>query len=202
MRRWQYCNAQGDVLCDTDLGALWGEVGPCIAIERGQLLEALLAGARGLPARLGIAVSRLSHQADRVTVDFDNGSRADYDLVIGADGVHSTVRSLTFGGPEARYAEQVAWRSVIPTRLGELDGLRLVLGDGRFVGLVPLGRGGDRAPTGFRNRAARQCGSGSYPPATATPPCVRAATKPCTPAMRRCARRRNGSTTPTTPASP
>src|SRR5215813_4471785 len=59
MHRWRYCDAKGDVLCDTDLKALWGDVGSCIAIERGQLLKLLLAGAAGVPARLGISLARL-----------------------------------------------------------------------------------------------------------------------------------------------
>ena len=124
MRRWRYCNAQGKVLCDTDLEALWGEVGPCIGIERGELLEALLAGAAGVPARLGIAVTGLTPATDRITVDFSDGSRADYDLVVGADGIHPTVRTLALGGPQPRYAGQVVWRSVIPARLSGLEGMR------------------------------------------------------------------------------
>jgi 2-polyprenyl-6-methoxyphenol hydroxylase-like FAD-dependent oxidoreductase len=33
LRRWRFCNSLGEVLCETDLEALWGEVGPCIGIE-------------------------------------------------------------------------------------------------------------------------------------------------------------------------
>ena len=141
MRRWRYCDAGGEVLCQTDLAALWGGVGPCIGIERGWLLEALLAGAAGVPARLGIAVTGLTPAADRVSVDFNDGSRADYDLVIGADDMHSTVRALALGGPRPRYAGQVVWRGVIPTTLSGVDGMQLVMGDGRFVGLLPVGGG-------------------------------------------------------------
>src|SRR5262245_8791194 len=63
LQHWAFCNAAGDVLCDTDLEALWGEVGPCVGIERGQLHEALLAGAAAVPARLGITVTGLREQA-------------------------------------------------------------------------------------------------------------------------------------------
>jgi 2-polyprenyl-6-methoxyphenol hydroxylase-like FAD-dependent oxidoreductase len=141
LRRWRYCNAQGEILCDIDLEALWGDVGPCIGIERGRLHEALLAGAAAVPARLGIAVTGLAQDADRVVVDFSDGSRAAYDLVIGADGIHSTVRDLALGGPPPRYAGQVVWRSVIPTRPDGLDDMLVVMGDGRFFGLVPMGGG-------------------------------------------------------------
>jgi 2-polyprenyl-6-methoxyphenol hydroxylase-like FAD-dependent oxidoreductase len=120
---------------------VWGDVGPCIGIERGWLLETLQGGAAAVPARLGVAVTGLTPAGDRVAVEFSDGSRADYDLVIGADGIHSTVRALAFGGPSPCYAGQVVWRAVIPTALGGVDGMHLVMGDGCFVGLLPV-RGG------------------------------------------------------------
>jgi FAD-dependent urate hydroxylase len=141
LRRWAYCDARGEVLCDTDLEALWGDVGPCVAVERGQLQEALLAGAAAVPARLGIGPTRLTQEAGRVVVDFSDGSRADYDLVVGADGIQSTVRRLAMGGPSPRYAGQVVWRGIIPTRPRGVDGMTVVMGDGCFFGLVPLGGG-------------------------------------------------------------
>jgi 2-polyprenyl-6-methoxyphenol hydroxylase-like FAD-dependent oxidoreductase len=141
LRRWAFCNADGEILCNTDLEALWGEVGPCIGIERGKLHEALLAGAARVPARLGIGLSGLTQDADRVSVDFGDGSRADYDLVVGADGIHSTVRTLAIGGPPPRFAGQVVWRSVIPTRPRGLDDILVVMGDGCFFGLVSVGSG-------------------------------------------------------------
>ncbi len=141
LRRWAFCNADGEILCSTDLEALWGDVGPCIGIERGKLHQALLAGAAAVPARLGVGLAGLTQDADRVSVDFSDRSRADYDLVVGADGIHSTVRTLAIGGPPPRYAGQVVWRSVIPTRPRGLDDMLVVMGDGCFFGLVPVGSG-------------------------------------------------------------
>jgi 2-polyprenyl-6-methoxyphenol hydroxylase-like FAD-dependent oxidoreductase len=141
LRRWAFSNAQGEVLCATDLEALWGDVGPCIGIERTKLQEALVAGAAAVPVRLGISPTGLLQEGERVIVDFSDGSRADYGLVVGADGIHSTVRTLAIGGPPPRYAGQVAWRSIIPTRPHGLDDMLVVMGDGCFFGLVPVGGG-------------------------------------------------------------
>jgi FAD-dependent urate hydroxylase len=138
---WAYCDARGEVLCDTDLEELWGEVGPCVAIERGKLQEGLLAGAAAVPARLGVGPTGLTQDGERVVVDFSDGSRADYDLVVGADGIHSTVRRLAIGGQPPRYAGQVVWRGIIPARPRGVDGMVVVMGDGCFFGLVPLGGG-------------------------------------------------------------
>jgi len=40
VRRWQFYDAQGHLLSDTDLTAVWGEVGPCIGIVRPLLQRA------------------------------------------------------------------------------------------------------------------------------------------------------------------
>jgi len=75
-----------------------GDIGPCIGIDRVKLPAARLAGATAAPTRLGVPVTGLTQDADQVVVDFGDGSRADYDLVLGADGIHSTLRVLATGG--------------------------------------------------------------------------------------------------------
>ncbi|GAA3022903.1 FAD-dependent monooxygenase [Streptosporangium longisporum] len=50
----------------------------------------------------GDSVTALSQDADGVRADFERGEPRVFDLVVGADGLHSVVRSLAFG-PEARY---------------------------------------------------------------------------------------------------
>jgi FAD-dependent urate hydroxylase len=141
LRRWRLCDVRGEILCDTDLEALWGDVGPCVGIERGRLHEALLAGIAGVPVRLGVTVAGLTQHPDRVAVGLSDGSRTEYELVIGADGIYSSVRSLALGDWPPRYAGQVVWRSAIPRRPRGLDGLTVVMGDGCFFGLVPVGDG-------------------------------------------------------------
>src|SRR5438105_1259286 len=44
VRRLGFFDQQGEVLYDTDLEELWGEVGPCIGITRPKLQQVLLAG--------------------------------------------------------------------------------------------------------------------------------------------------------------
>jgi 2-polyprenyl-6-methoxyphenol hydroxylase-like FAD-dependent oxidoreductase len=47
-----------------------------------------------------------------VTVEFDDGTAGGYDLVLGADGIHSTVRQLVLGADMVRPVGQIAWRFV------------------------------------------------------------------------------------------
>ncbi|MGJ6966216.1 FAD-dependent monooxygenase [Streptosporangium sp. G11] len=54
----------------------------------------------------GDSIASLRENADGVDVTFETGAPRRFDLVIGADGVHSNVRGLTFG-EESRFAEFV-----------------------------------------------------------------------------------------------
>lgn len=51
---------------------------------------------------LGDTVRDLDDDGERVRVTFNSGSTRDFDLVIGADGLHSRVRKLAFG-PDERF---------------------------------------------------------------------------------------------------
>jgi 2-polyprenyl-6-methoxyphenol hydroxylase-like FAD-dependent oxidoreductase len=48
----------------------------------------------------GNTVEAIDDEGDRVHVSFENGAGRDYDLVVGADGLHSRVRRLRFGAQE------------------------------------------------------------------------------------------------------
>jgi 2-polyprenyl-6-methoxyphenol hydroxylase-like FAD-dependent oxidoreductase len=50
----------------------------------------------------GDSIESLEQDAEGVTVTFENGSPRRFDLVIGADGIHSNVRQLAFG-PESQF---------------------------------------------------------------------------------------------------
>jgi 2-polyprenyl-6-methoxyphenol hydroxylase-like FAD-dependent oxidoreductase len=51
-------------------------------------------------------ITALDEDADGVTVSFENRESRRFDLVIGADGMHSAVRALAFG-PEADYVHEL-----------------------------------------------------------------------------------------------
>jgi 2-polyprenyl-6-methoxyphenol hydroxylase-like FAD-dependent oxidoreductase len=85
---------------------------PYLHVHRSDLHSVLLDAAGDV--RLGqCAVGVEQHGAD-VTVEFADGSAVTADLVIGADGVHSTVRELMFGAMPARFSGLVAYRGIVP----------------------------------------------------------------------------------------
>ncbi|TDW24290.1 FAD-dependent monooxygenase [Kribbella kalugense] len=74
-----------------------------IEIRKGDLIDILAAATREIPHWFDDTVTALAAQTDGVYVEFRQGESQVFDLVVGADGVHSTVRSLAFG-PEREFA--------------------------------------------------------------------------------------------------
>ena len=64
---------------------------------------------------LGREVVGLDAAADVVDVSFLDGAVERFDLVVGADGIRSTVRSLLFPRVRPAYAGYVGWRGTLPT---------------------------------------------------------------------------------------
>jgi 2-polyprenyl-6-methoxyphenol hydroxylase-like FAD-dependent oxidoreductase len=141
IRRWRFFDQQGKLLCETDLQELWREVGPCLGITRVKLQEAVLAGAAAVRHRLGISLTGLTQDSGGVEVRFSDATSGTYDLVVGADGIRSTVRELAFASSQPAYAGQMVWRSVIPTRPPAMVDMMVLMGEASFFGLVPMGQG-------------------------------------------------------------
>ena len=141
IQRWGFFDQQGELLCQTDLEDLWRDVGPCLGFTRIRLHELLLQAAVAVPHRLGVALTELTQNDQRVRVTFSDGTSSDYDLVVGADGIHSTVRWLAVDRVSPSYAGTMAWRSVIPIRPAGVVDMIVLMGEGLFFGLVPMGEG-------------------------------------------------------------
>src|SRR5689334_7000817 len=78
-----------------------------IEILRGDLSQLLYDDTRDRVSYVfGDRIAALNQDADGVDVTFASGERRRYDLVIGADGLHSPLRSMVFG-PREQYVRHL-----------------------------------------------------------------------------------------------
>ena len=69
----------------------------------------------GVSPRFGVTFSNIQQDADGVDVTFTDGTSGRYDIVIGADGLFSKVRSTLFDPDlKPRYTGQAVWRYNLP----------------------------------------------------------------------------------------
>ncbi|HYN94455.1 MAG TPA: FAD-dependent monooxygenase [Pilimelia sp.] len=137
--RQEVRSSAGDLLVDIDAVQLWGATGECRGLPRADLHEVLLTGAGG-DVRHDTQVCGLEIAGDAATVAFGDGSRADYDLVVAADGRRSGVRGLAGLGGAARPVGQLAYRSVVAGG-PPLDAWTHLRGAGTSFLIVPIGGG-------------------------------------------------------------
>lgn len=93
--------------------------------------------AAGAIVRLGITATAIDDRGDHVHVEYSDGANADFDLVIGADGVYSQTRATILpDAPEPEFTGQAVWRYNLsrPQGLGSLQAYNGSIG----VGLVPI----------------------------------------------------------------
>ncbi len=78
-----------------------------IEILRGDLSQVLHDDTRdGVEYVFGDRIAELTQDADGVNVAFAGGARRRFDLVVGADGLHSTLRAMLFG-PRERFVRHL-----------------------------------------------------------------------------------------------
>jgi 2-polyprenyl-6-methoxyphenol hydroxylase-like FAD-dependent oxidoreductase len=90
---------------------------PYLCMHRGDLHDALLSAVPAARVHTDKKLVGLDQAKRRVTLSFADGSRASADAVIGADGVHSTVRELLIGRDAPVHKGRIAYRAVFPAAL-------------------------------------------------------------------------------------
>ena len=93
--------------------------------------------ANGVKFRMGLTVSEIENEGTRVGVKFTDGTEGFYQLVVGADGVNSKVRSLVFGDYKPEYIGSSVWRYAFK-RPAELETGYMFFGKKTKVGLIPM----------------------------------------------------------------
>ena len=113
-------------LCEQLYGA------PHMTLHRRDLLDVIASGMPAERVHLGHQLAGFTDHGDHVEAWFENGARVTTDVLVGADGIHSTVRAALFGEEAPVFAGCVAYRGLVPAeRIADLD---LELGNQSWVG--------------------------------------------------------------------
>jgi 2-polyprenyl-6-methoxyphenol hydroxylase-like FAD-dependent oxidoreductase len=113
---------------------------PFVNMSRIALHELMAAEVRrlGISVRLGTTIVRWEETERSIDVTLSDDSTGSYDLVVGADGIHSRVRELAMAhAPKPQLAGQVIWRMAGRCPEG-LDRYTIMVADSHRIGLVPL----------------------------------------------------------------
>lgn len=111
-------------------------------VHRGDFIDVLVAALPEGMLQLGHRLASIEDQGDRARATFANGVSVTADLIIGADGIRSQVRSQLFSDKPPVFAGEHAYRVVIPMAdtFGLVDdgNFRMFMGHGTKVYVLPL----------------------------------------------------------------
>lgn len=92
---------EGEVDASMDMTAAREVMGErLVSIRRGDIASILFDACEAKDVRFGVSVVSFEQDTDGVTVKCSDGANERFDLLIGADGLHSKIRSLLFGDSE------------------------------------------------------------------------------------------------------
>ncbi len=88
---------------------------PQVTIHRADIIAALAEQFPIEHIRFGQRIQSLTQSDAGVVLRFADGGSDTFDVVVGADGIHSPVRAALFGEEYPRFTGVVSFRSVVPT---------------------------------------------------------------------------------------
>jgi 2-polyprenyl-6-methoxyphenol hydroxylase-like FAD-dependent oxidoreductase len=113
VERFEARNWRGEVLGETPLGELGRKLGaPNVIIHRAELLRGLTKLMDERTVHCHARCVGFEQNSRSVTACFADGRKAEGDLLIGADGLHSVIRTILFGESKPRYAGYTCWRGL------------------------------------------------------------------------------------------
>jgi 2-polyprenyl-6-methoxyphenol hydroxylase-like FAD-dependent oxidoreductase len=107
-----FATDKNEILTEGSLVNIHPDKTPFLAIERSKLHEILIENIKDVPVQFDTSVEAITYN-NKAQVKLSDGNTKEYDLVIGADGVHSKVRKLISPNSNASYLGIKCWRFIV-----------------------------------------------------------------------------------------
>jgi 2-polyprenyl-6-methoxyphenol hydroxylase-like FAD-dependent oxidoreductase len=146
-RRFTFLNADGSQLVSLTPSAVAGSAdGKDLEVRRGDLAAILYAEVRdGVEFLFNDSINTLDQSEQGVDVTFHSGKRRSFDLVVGADGMHSQTRKSLFG-PEEQFHHYLGYCFAIftmPNTFGLAREVTLWNSPGKAAAIYAVGDSND-----------------------------------------------------------
>jgi 2-polyprenyl-6-methoxyphenol hydroxylase-like FAD-dependent oxidoreductase len=137
MLAYEIHNGAGNLVHGYDFRPIVEEFGYVGQLMRSELLDLLRKAAANVPLRMSTSLERIDDRGDEVRATTSDGAEEAYDLIVGADGIHSTTRRLLFGDIRTYVTGWSCrvWttREIPPPH----EVVKEYWGAGRFIGVYP-----------------------------------------------------------------
>ena len=112
--RFQARSRNGQTLSGSSFAGLERKLGVpvCVVVHRADLLRELADGLEKSHTHCGARCVSIENNANGVLARFEDGREAKGDFLVGADGLHSIIRTQLHGPAMPRYAGYTCWRGV------------------------------------------------------------------------------------------
>lgn len=138
IQQMQFTDDQGEILAQEKIDAIHPKGAQFYSLGRDELVKQLFSY---LDPRIQIKTStslrHFSEENNQVRVEFSNGEVKWYDLVIGCDGVHSSLRGQIHPNEVPEFLGLLVWRAVVEAPEGMVMPIYM-LGSDRLVLLYPM----------------------------------------------------------------
>jgi 2-polyprenyl-6-methoxyphenol hydroxylase-like FAD-dependent oxidoreductase len=111
-RTYELFNGVGHLMQTLDLGGLFETYGPIAGIRRSELIELLSSKLDAGTIMHGTTIGQIEQSPADIAVTFSDGSVGRFDLLVGADGIHSATRTMVLP-PQKIHTFDTGWSCVV-----------------------------------------------------------------------------------------
>ncbi|HEY5258990.1 MAG TPA: NAD(P)/FAD-dependent oxidoreductase [Candidatus Baltobacteraceae bacterium] len=133
-------DGRGNLVQAYDMRGTFESIGPFRGLRRSELLHILQGALGGLPIHFSASATGIAQDDGGALVTFHDGTSANFDLVIGADGIQSATRALVMDKNEYAIFDTgwSCWMTWTQAPLAPARCIKEYWGSGIFLGIYPV----------------------------------------------------------------